>query len=240
MPGLYDFLFREYHPVSGRWIQPDPAGLSAVSMEDPQTWNRYAYVRNNPLSMIDPLGLKQVYVEVCTGPPDDRTCHYEWVSVPDDPGNGGGECNNEAGGTSGPCGATLLPPLCSNDMHWPCRPKKAANNGKPQQTKQECEKAAHDWFNNARTVVLAQANQTFQNNWRPTVDWAGTTSFSVLIGSKLAGNPITARVVGTAVVVGLTARATWFGLKSEGQFLYNDMANAGVLQAKLQACQDKP
>ncbi len=55
--GLYDFLYREYHANSGRWIQPDPAGLGAVSMGNPQTWNRYAYVANYPLSAVDPLGL---------------------------------------------------------------------------------------------------------------------------------------------------------------------------------------
>jgi len=41
----------------GRWISPDPAGLAAVDPSNPQSWNRYAYVGNNPLSMIDPLGL---------------------------------------------------------------------------------------------------------------------------------------------------------------------------------------
>ena len=56
-PGLYDFLYREYHPVSGRWIQPDPAGLGATDMANPQTWNRYAYVMNNPLAAVDALGL---------------------------------------------------------------------------------------------------------------------------------------------------------------------------------------
>jgi RHS repeat-associated protein len=55
--GLYDFLYREYHPVQGRWISPDPAGLAAVDMTYPQTWNRYAYVGNNPTSAVDPLGL---------------------------------------------------------------------------------------------------------------------------------------------------------------------------------------
>jgi RHS repeat-associated protein len=55
--GLDDFLFRRYHPVQGRWITPDPAGLKAVDMTNPQTWNRYAYVANNPLSAIDRLGL---------------------------------------------------------------------------------------------------------------------------------------------------------------------------------------
>ena len=42
--GLYDFLYREHTPVQGRWLSPDPAGLSAANPSDPQTWNRYAYV----------------------------------------------------------------------------------------------------------------------------------------------------------------------------------------------------
>lgn len=55
--GLYDFTFREYHATQGRWISPDPAGTGAVSASDPQSWNRYAYVMNNPLSLVDPTGL---------------------------------------------------------------------------------------------------------------------------------------------------------------------------------------
>jgi RHS repeat-associated protein len=54
---LYDFTFREYHPTQGRWISPDPAGLMAVDANDPQTWNRYAYLRGNPLNTTDFLGL---------------------------------------------------------------------------------------------------------------------------------------------------------------------------------------
>jgi len=55
--GLYDFLFRQYSPVQGRWLVPDPAGLAAVDITNPQTWNRYAYLANNPLNATDPLGL---------------------------------------------------------------------------------------------------------------------------------------------------------------------------------------
>ncbi len=55
--GLYDFTFRRYSPTQGRWVSPDPSGLAAVDMTNPQTWNRYAYVMNNPLSYVDPLGL---------------------------------------------------------------------------------------------------------------------------------------------------------------------------------------
>jgi len=60
--GLYDFLFREYNPQHSRWISPDPAGMGAVSLGSPQTWNRYAYVGNGPLNTVDPLGL----VDDCT------------------------------------------------------------------------------------------------------------------------------------------------------------------------------
>ena len=55
--GIYDFLFRQYSPTQGRWLVPDPAGLAAVDITNPQTWNRYAYVANNPLANKDPLGL---------------------------------------------------------------------------------------------------------------------------------------------------------------------------------------
>jgi RHS repeat-associated protein len=53
--GLYDFPLREYS-TQGRWPSPDPAGTAATCPRDPQTQNRYAYVRNNPLSFVDPLG----------------------------------------------------------------------------------------------------------------------------------------------------------------------------------------
>jgi RHS repeat-associated protein len=55
--GVYDFPAREYNAIQSRWPSPDPAGIAAVSPADPQTWNRYAYVRNSPLSFIDPTGM---------------------------------------------------------------------------------------------------------------------------------------------------------------------------------------
>jgi RHS repeat-associated protein len=55
--GVYDFLFRQHSTAQGRWLVPDPAGLAAVDLTNPQTWNRYAYVANNPNSYVDPLGL---------------------------------------------------------------------------------------------------------------------------------------------------------------------------------------
>src|SRR6185437_2908076 len=55
--GLDHFAMRTYAPALGRWLTPDPAGLGAVDPNDPQTWNRYAYVQNNPASTFDLLGL---------------------------------------------------------------------------------------------------------------------------------------------------------------------------------------
>jgi RHS repeat-associated protein len=59
--GLYDFLYRKYSPVQGRWIMPDPSGLGAADPTDPQSWNRYAYVLNDPMSNVDPDGLECVW-----------------------------------------------------------------------------------------------------------------------------------------------------------------------------------
>jgi RHS repeat-associated protein len=49
---------RRYSGIQGRWVTPDPAGMAAVDVTNPQTWNRYAYVTNNPLSLTDPTGLQ--------------------------------------------------------------------------------------------------------------------------------------------------------------------------------------
>ena len=67
--GLYDFMFREYHPVGGRWISPDPAGMAAVDPASPQSWNRYAYVSSRAVSMVDPEGMNAARPRAT-----DRTC----------------------------------------------------------------------------------------------------------------------------------------------------------------------
>jgi RHS repeat-associated protein len=57
--GLDHTLFRQYSSQYGRWMSPDPAGLGAASLANPQSWNMYSYVTNNPTTFTDPLGLDQ-------------------------------------------------------------------------------------------------------------------------------------------------------------------------------------
>ena len=64
VPTVDDFPAREYGALTGRWPSPDPLGIGAVDPTDPQSWNRYAYVRNSPLSLTDPNGMDY---EVCVG-----------------------------------------------------------------------------------------------------------------------------------------------------------------------------
>lgn len=53
--GLDYFGFRYYSGAQGRWTSPDQP-FADQHPEDPQSWNMYAYVRNNPLKNIDPNG----------------------------------------------------------------------------------------------------------------------------------------------------------------------------------------
>jgi RHS repeat-associated protein len=54
--GMDYFNARYLTGALGRFNSSDPLNLGADAT-DPQTWNGYAYVRNNPLALVDPMGL---------------------------------------------------------------------------------------------------------------------------------------------------------------------------------------
>jgi RHS repeat-associated protein len=54
--GLDYFGARYYGSTQGRFTSVDPLAASAI-VSDPQSFNRYTYVLNNPLKYVDPTGL---------------------------------------------------------------------------------------------------------------------------------------------------------------------------------------
>ncbi|HUJ30458.1 MAG TPA: RHS repeat-associated core domain-containing protein [Candidatus Acidoferrum sp.] len=79
-------LARHYINRFGRFMTVDPAGMAAQDLTNPQSWNLYAYVRNNPVGLTDPTGLWCVW--------DDGTGHDP------DPSEGGwdeGDCADQGG-----------------------------------------------------------------------------------------------------------------------------------------------
>jgi hypothetical protein len=56
--------YRAYDPALARWISEDPIGLDGGV-------NRYAYVQNTPITMLDPEGLFAVISKL-------RCIYYQW------------------------------------------------------------------------------------------------------------------------------------------------------------------
>jgi RHS repeat-associated protein len=56
--GLDHTLWRKLETRSGRWTTPDPYGSSLI-VGDPQSFNRYAHVNNDPINFVDPSGLNK-------------------------------------------------------------------------------------------------------------------------------------------------------------------------------------
>jgi RHS repeat-associated protein len=57
--GLDYFGARYYGSALGRFTSPDPL-MASAKIWDPQTWNRYGYVRSNPMIYVDPTGMDEV------------------------------------------------------------------------------------------------------------------------------------------------------------------------------------
>jgi RHS repeat-associated protein len=55
--GLDHAGYRQYSSTTGRWTTPDPYNGS-YDFGDPQSLNRYSYVGNRPLTLVDPSGLQ--------------------------------------------------------------------------------------------------------------------------------------------------------------------------------------
>ena len=145
---LYDFPARRQSPSQGRWISPDPAGRGAVILTNPQSWNRYAYALNNPLSLIDAMGLS-----VKKHRPramDDDECEDDCG------GDGGGDGGDGGGGGDGgsqPSDPTDGNQPCDSDPNIPCYD---AGNDPGQTCDTDCQ--SQQALQNALMAMLTNSN----------------------------------------------------------------------------------
>jgi len=84
--GLDYAVNRFYDSPQGRFTRVDPMGMDAANLANPQSLNLFAYVVNDPINKLDPLGLTDYETIV-----RDRRCRtgeYCWFSsfLGDDPG----------------------------------------------------------------------------------------------------------------------------------------------------------
>ena len=75
--GLDNFGARYNASSLGRFMSPDPL-LNSGRPWNPQTWNRYAYARNNPLAIVDPTGLYD-FKNSCTH--NDKACNAAFAQT---------------------------------------------------------------------------------------------------------------------------------------------------------------
>jgi RHS repeat-associated protein len=61
--GLDYFGARYYASNMGRFMSPDPGKINLKHLANPQKWNKYAYVLNNPLSLVDPDGMEEMWIQ---------------------------------------------------------------------------------------------------------------------------------------------------------------------------------
>ena len=116
--GLDFFNARYLSSGMGRFMSVDP-GNAGADGADPQTWNGYGYVRNTPLSLVDPSGMN----DTNPGQPSDPfdPCWDPYSVGNDSPcwGVGGGVGGSSGGGGGGggrvPSGA----PTASGGGAWP-------------------------------------------------------------------------------------------------------------------------
>jgi RHS repeat-associated protein len=62
--GLDFFGARYFSGAQGRFTSTDPKTFSKRTIANPQKWNKYAYVLNNPLALFDPDGMEEITVQL--------------------------------------------------------------------------------------------------------------------------------------------------------------------------------
>jgi len=150
--GLDHTKFRNYNSSLGRWLTPDP---KAGSPANPQSWDRYSYVLDNPLVSTDPLGL-DVYRCRVDGELGDVGC---------------GPASGSGGSPGGPCANIVMAGGFIQPQIMSCEPR-GGNGGPRRLVDSATNKWAHDllksvWGDfskgNCPAKISAVFNAVFKN-----------------------------------------------------------------------------
>jgi RHS repeat-associated protein len=96
--GVDQTKYRVLSSNTGRWLSPDRLG---GRISNPQSLNRYAYVLNNPATLIDPLGLDDC--------PAGWICVTSWAPDPNGDSGSGGSVHPPLQDDPGPSGTRGSP-----------------------------------------------------------------------------------------------------------------------------------
>jgi len=107
-----------FYSTPGRFLSPDPGGISTANPKNPMSWNRYAYANSDPINFNDPSGQIVVYVgTTCSGVYDSGN-DMQYVGMDCEPvytNVGTGGPTSDGGGGGGGGGSDVPPATPVND-----------------------------------------------------------------------------------------------------------------------------
>jgi len=147
--GLDHTWFRKSESAAGRWTSPDPY-KGSMNLGDPQSFNRYSYVQNQPTNFVDPTGL------VLPGTPEREISWLELCWILGYCGNPGSSQTPEEfpnGGSGNPSGGNPGPDPPAGD---PCAGKKGRldyDSARPRDRNGQTTARGHITYNHIRKDV---------------------------------------------------------------------------------------
>ncbi len=106
---LHHAMFREYNALQGAWMSPDPYSGS-YKPANPQSFNRYRYASNNPLTFVDPSGMDEM----------DELGDQGIIPIDGGGEDAGGGGDDGSGRICLTCGNNPPPPPPPDDPNDPC------------------------------------------------------------------------------------------------------------------------
>ncbi|MGC1657881.1 MAG: RHS repeat-associated core domain-containing protein, partial [Candidatus Acidiferrales bacterium] len=178
--------FRHYSSRQGRFMSPDPYNFGA-NPSNPQSWNAYSYVLNNPLGLTDPFGL---------------WCVWQDGSYDDDPDDGG-DTVDECLQAGGMWDATDTITGC--DSNWTC----TTSYGQP--ITNACPPDSYSCVSGPNTTVVVNGSDTnggYGTGSPPpgcVFTYQSGTFLGTTCGNGLPQNILQSQKMATAIANGLPA-----------------------------------